>query len=431
MTTKSKTITGILSALAIAGGIYVISPGSDGGVFKPDCSIYKPGDTLDMRGKNYSYAYFSGLKGDSLNPIVIDATGATLSAGFDFKDCKFWKVYGFTVDQKSVSVARVAVSVHGYSDHGEFYNFKIINSGYGFWIKNEHEDLSDTNVSNHVLNYFSIHDFEMGNLFSHGTYIGSTEYPNKTRPVTINGVNYYPNPSMVGNIKIYNGYIHNVGRNGLMVCLAKYGKNEIYNVKIDTTGRERNQDQQGSGLQFGGYTSVYAHNNNINHTLLWGIRSFGGDSVKIESNTITNSGSNTDTIIKWVQNIAIGQDASFIASGAKMYFSIKGNTLSAPGSDLVKNIQIWKGTGLFSDKNEICSNTGTIAVDAGVTYTTTCTDVVLTPIPDPIPTPVPSETYTGKKGYWIISNKRIYYKVYVYTDGSYQIKTGDYNWYKL
>lgn len=52
--------------------------------------------------------------------------------------------------------------------------------------------------------------------------------------------------------------------------------------------------------------------------------------------------------------------------------------------------------------------------------------------PDPTPpepTP-PTETYTGRKGYWILESKRVYYKVFKYSDGRYQIKTGDYNWYK-
>jgi hypothetical protein len=52
---------------------------------------------------------------------------------------------------------------------------------------------------------------------------------------------------------------------------------------------------------------------------------------------------------------------------------------------------------------------------------------VVTPTPDP----VPSETYTGRKGYWILEGHRVYYKVYKLSDGTYQIKTGDYKWYKL
>jgi hypothetical protein len=50
------------------------------------------------------------------------------------------------------------------------------------------------------------------------------------------------------------------------------------------------------------------------------------------------------------------------------------------------------------------------------------------------PTPPPPDpnawTYTGKKGYWIVSGKRLYYALYKLSAGTYQIKTGDYTWYK-
>jgi hypothetical protein len=52
------------------------------------------------------------------------------------------------------------------------------------------------------------------------------------------------------------------------------------------------------------------------------------------------------------------------------------------------------------------------------------------PPPPPAPTPDSAWIYTGRKGYWILNSKRVYYKVYQ-TSGSYQIKTGDYKWYQL
>lgn len=73
----------------------------------------------------------------------------------------------------------------------------------------------------------------------------------------------------------------------------------------------------------------------------------------------------------------------------------------------------------------------------GKTITLTGTPIFLQPVGvtpgpvDPGPTPTPTETYTGKKGYWILESKRIYYKVYKLSNGSFQIKTGDYNWYKI
>lgn len=53
------------------------------------------------------------------------------------------------------------------------------------------------------------------------------------------------------------------------------------------------------------------------------------------------------------------------------------------------------------------------------------------PAPTPTPEPIKDTIYTGRKGYWILEGHRVYYKVYELSDGSYQIKTGDYQWYKL
>jgi hypothetical protein len=42
----------------------------------------------------------------------------------------------------------------------------------------------------------------------------------------------------------------------------------------------------------------------------------------------------------------------------------------------------------------------------------------------------PTPTYTGRKGYWVLEGKRVYYAVYKSSDGVYSIKTGNYTWYK-
>lgn len=401
---------------------YNILPGPDGGIFKANATNFLPGDIINLSG-NYSYAYFEKLKGSPDNPIIIKAVGTViLSKGFDLKDCQFVKVTGlingtknFIIDQKNVSTSAVGVSIHGYCSDLDFSGIIFQNCGYGSWCKND-EDFTDPKLSDWVLNNISFHDYEAYDLASHCFYWGATEYPNKSRPVLINGVNVYLNPSKLGNIKIYNGKIRNVGRNGIMLCLADTGVSEIYNNDIDTTGLELN-DQQGSGIQLGGYTSVYVHDNIINHSFLWGIRSFGGREVRIENNTIGITGDCGTGKPAWIimpQSIAIGEDASFTATGQKMFYTIKNNKAAT--------IQVWKGN--YGDVNEICGNTGKVTVDAGVTYlSNTCTDVI--PIPDPIPT----ETYTGKKGYWVLDNKRVYYAVYK-INGIYQIKTGDYTWYK-
>jgi len=389
---------------------YNINAASDGGIFGANATSYQPGDVINLSG-NYSYIYFEKLKGTASNPIILQATGpVTLSNGFDFKDCQFVKLNGLiggvksiTIDQNNSNSSAVAVSIHGYSSDIEVSGLIIKNCGYGSWCKNE--EFTDANLSNWVLNNISFHDFEMYNLASHGFYYGATEYPNKSRPVQIDGVNVYYNPSMLGNIKIYNGIIRSVGRNGVMLCIAATGQNEIYNIDADVCGLENN-DQQGAGIQLGGFTSCYVHNNTINHTYLHGIKSFGGDTVRIENNVVSNSGNNTVQQLNWPQNICIAQDPNYTGT---MFFTIKNNQLSFPAKD-VGNIQVYKGTGNFSDKNEICGNTGTVTVEAGISYlTTTCSPVVT---PPPTPTPVPAPVVVDKGFYTDKSGKRVYWLMY-------------------
>lgn len=440
MSTK-KNLLGTLTALAIGAAIYVLVPGGDGGVYKPDCSQFHRGDTMDMRARQYTYTYLDGLKGALGDSIVVLCDEKTLlTKGFDFKNCEYVKVIGFTVDQSNnPSFSGVAgITIHGKSAHMRFTNFKIINSGYGVWLKNEGDDLKDTTVSSWVLDGFEFDHFTMSTLHSHGFYAGATNWPNTARPVTVNGVQLYPNPSLLGNIKIHDGTIEKVGRNGVMLCIAPIGDNQIYNMVITITGLEPMQDQQGSNIQLGGFTSARVHHNKLDHALLWGVRSFGGAKIVIDSNTITNSGDNGQwkptawpagyTLTKWTQtpaSIAIGADPAFSATGTKMVFSIKGNELGAPG-----NIQIWPGN--YSTSNDICANVGTLDVAPGITYTSSCAPPppppppIITPIP---PAPIPQIVLT-KSGYWTIDNARLYYKVYK-TDGIFKVETSrSYTWYK-
>lgn len=78
---------------------------------------------------------------------------------------------------------------------------------------------------------------------------------------------------------------------------------------------------------------------------------------------------------------------------------------------------------------------GTINIAPGISKTLINNGLNVVPDCGSTPPPPPPAkdtvwTYTGRKGYWTLG-KRVYYKVYlIRPDSFYQIKTGDYNWYK-
>jgi hypothetical protein len=400
--------------------IYV-SKGSDNGSFLT--GGINPGDTVVFRASlnPFSYCYVNNIHGTKEDPVVFINEGgvAFLSAGIDIHNGTYIKVTGSgTSDKYGIYINQgqpggklgggVGLNISEKSAHIEFERFWVDSAQYGAWAKNEH--FCDSALITWVLDDIHVHDFKMTNLDQHGFYYGATEPFNKTRPSSCNGVNVYLDPSRLGNIRIHDGIIRNIGKNGVMVSLAMTGTNEIYNMDIDSTGNQLQQDQ-GTGISLG-YTNAYVHDNKVKNTWLWGIVAFGG-SVRIENNTVDSSGWNAakKQRLNWPQNIRV-QPLAVDSST----FIIKNNILSNPGSD-VASIQVYGGPWL-TNKNVICGNKNksgsdaTMKTDVGVVFKG-C-DVT----PPPPPPPAPSKQ-VYEKFYRVVSGKRKYYTLY--TDSTWQL----------
>lgn len=322
-------------------------------------SGYQPGDTVVIRASlnPWSYIYFGNILATAEKPLVVINEGGTveMNIGFSVEHSQYIKItgsgskdkYGFVIKRSP----QVAVAIYGRSAHVEVERFYAEDCSFGCWIKNEAD--CDTTINNWVLNYMSIHDFEMHNIRIEGFYMGSTDPNNFSRPKNCNGEQKFYKPSKLGNIKVYNGIIDGTGRPAIMLCNAQVGMSEIYNNIVRNTGREFN-DQQGTGISIGGYSRAYVHNNTVKNTYTWGIASLGGSGLlRIENNTVDSSGYLDGKTLNWPQNIMIDTRPTIPADSTT--FIIRNNKVSNPGKD-VKCIEVFNTLPTYSTKNIICGN---------------------------------------------------------------------------
>jgi parallel beta-helix repeat protein len=355
--------------------IYMTKGGDQGSYLNGSTYSYAPGDTLVLRASLNPWSYFSlgDFHGTASAPIVIINEGGQvqLQAGFNLENCTNVKIvgtgssdrFGFLIEHPSNG--GVAIDLHGKSAKVEVSNVHIRNKQYGFWIKNEAH--CDPTVNNWIISDITIHDVTIQNVSQEGFYIGSTA-PNNERPVFCNGQNIYPTPSRVGNIRLYNNVVDNTGRGGIQLSSANYGFNEIYNNTITNNGYEFDP-AQGNGIVLGGYTHAYVHDNTINNTFASGIFSLGSGEIRIENNTINNSGSLYGRTANG--NASIMMDTRPTTPVENTTFTIRNNKL---GAQTHNNITVYGST--FGTGNIICNNTlitgGTpsIFVIQGVTWGT-------------------------------------------------------------
>jgi hypothetical protein len=332
-----------------------------------------PGDTLVMKASQnpYSYVFLGGLKGEPGKPIVIINEGGTvqLQAGFQIEDCQYLKIagegskdkYGFSVE----GTRGVACVITKKCSDIEVTRLAVRNSEYGFWIKNEAD--CDSAINNWVLNNISVHDCLFRNLSSQAFYAGTTA-ANGERPIACNGVQVFPKPGRLGNIKIFNNDIDSTGRSGIQLSAASVGMSEIYNNRIRNSGRQMN-DQQGNGIALGSYTRAYVHHNDIKNTLTNGISCFGSGLVRIENNTVDSSGFLHGATLAWPWNILVDTRETIPADSIRVI--IKNNRVGVAGNKqqiyLGNTVKTW-AVGSVICNNSVKGKPAKVHVDAGISW---------------------------------------------------------------
>jgi len=379
----------LFSVSASAKKIYPVK-GADNSIYIYGPTYnYAPGDTFVLRasGGPYSFMEFVNVYGTPSAPIVVINEGGQVNIGqFRIRHVRYMKVrgigspshnYGFYMT--SPHFYQPAFDITGRSSNVEVNNVDINIMGYGFFIKQEAACEDSLQAPNWVIENISVHDTRMTNLNQEGFYAGSTA-PNGERPVVCNGVTIYPIPPRLGNIKIYNNIIDRTGRGGIQLSNAPFGNNEIYNNTISNCGTELN-DWQGNGIVLGAYTSAYVHDNTINNTLTSGIFSLGAGLVRIENNTVDNSGTLNGKTVEYSSSIYV--DTRQTSPVMPLQFIIKNNKLGKHTGGY--HIRIYKGLFPYAPNNILCDNTtftggaALASVENGIPYTS-CSGANQTPV---------------------------------------------------
>ena len=379
--TNSKNITASDTVkVTVEGSAYTvckgkrtyITKGSDNGFYLDASSFsYNPGDTLVLTAAQNPYSYFSleDVKGTSSCPVTIINEGGVVSMtdGMAFSDCQYVNVtgtgtsdkYGFFVQDPNS--AGVAIDIYGRSAYINVSNVQVHNKTYGFWVKEEASCIDSLQYPNWIINHISIHDNQIVNTNQEGMYLGSTD-PNGTRGVACNGDTIYPKPLRLGNISVYNNIIDSTNRSGIQLSCASSGYNHIYNNTISNCGFEQNADQ-GNGISLGGYSHGYVHDNVITNTYALGILCLGSGHIKIENNTVTNSGVLGSTTVPGMANIMVDTRLTTPTDSTRVF--VMNNTLNG-NTDY--GVRFYETYPTFRDSNVVCGNSNTVNVASTINW---------------------------------------------------------------
>lgn len=348
-----------------------ISKGTDNGRYIGSDWNYKPGDTFVIRANNnpYSYLSFDGIHGTEISPVVIINEGSQVKMGngMAFNNCTYIKItgtgskdsYGFYISDAGSN--GVAIQISGRSSNIEVSNIDIYKKTYGFWVKEEASCIDSLQFPNWIISNISLHNNRIRKVTQEGMYLGSTA-PNGEREIKCNGKTMHPKPLYLSNIKVYNNDIDSTNRSGIQLSCAASGNNKIYNNHVSNCGFEFN-DYQGNGISLGGYTQAHVYDNVISNTYAIGILVLGAGFIKINNNTINNSGILAGKRVNGMDGIMV--DTRFTKPVDSTVIQITNNRIN---NYTDYGIRLYKTCNTYKKDNIISHNTGTINVAEGISW---------------------------------------------------------------
>jgi hypothetical protein len=351
-----------------------IAPGADGGrYYLPDWIDWKPGDTLALQPGNWTYFALVGFRATAECPlrIVNDGAPVRLTAGFGFTDSSHIELdgtgapgteYGFSVENPSGQGA--AISISGTSEWIEAHHVSVTGTMYGVWAKHEADCDPKYQYPNWVIDHVTLRNLRISNVGQSAMYLGSTD-PNGHRGVSCNGVMTYPLPLRLGHFSIHDNIIRHTGRSGIQLSDAELGTSEIHHNDVAETGWELN-NQQGNGISLGGYTRAWVHHNRIRNTFIPCIMALGTE-ARIENNDVAGCGYLGTSVAQGMDGIMI--DTRETIPVTLSTFQVRDNAIGTVTGVGVRVYDSWK---TFGTANTICRNGGTLAIDPGVRYGTSC-----------------------------------------------------------
>lgn len=423
--TDDMTVT-VLKATGCGGirRIFTITADLQGKFFQTPA--WNPGDTIVVMNTGFRWAYFTadGVHGTASCPIVIINGGGQvrMQAGLAFSNSTYVHVtgtgdpntfYGFYISAEDIANPVARSNCLQFNMRSAFCEIDHIDEyaqTYCMWLKNE--VACQDSINNWRLVGFSIHDIRAKNINQDGFYLGSTS-PGGARSISCSGVNYFPLPSRLGSIHIYNIILDSVGRTGIQMSGADSGFNEINNCRVTRTGYEINP-QQGSGIIAGGYSSVYIHDNYVRNSYQHNISYLGAGLGRIENNDLDSAGhivyngvdtanigfssisSDTrGTTPTWPNTVGTVEPhtPTTALNGVQLNLWVRNNktgltTNTKPPSTTLYNIDIGAGFNTsqpWGTNNIVCNNTlqngqpAIFSVSSHITYSTDCSGTILPP----------------------------------------------------
>lgn len=342
--------------------------------------ILKPGDTIILPEKG-GFIYPGVLQGTPEKPIRIlpHPKGTTLTAGIDLRSPQNVIIEG----NKKILIQQakdgaditkipdgVGVAIYGKAENVTVSGIVFRNVGMGFKIKNEPS--CDKSLNEWVIRGIHITDCEATNVRWEWLYGGSTDLGGGRANLNCADGKTVA-PPLIGSWRILRNKISRSGRAAVQVSLSSEGVTEIAYNKIEDAGLERSTEQ-GNGINIGGLSKVWVHDNTINRTFTHGIASLGGIDVTIENNKIDNSGwLFPESPIAWAWSILVVTRGTNPVIPTR--FSIVNNITGKRGTggpqdkgweDIYVGDDVADGSRFVADGNFISGNTSMLTGKASI-----------------------------------------------------------------
>lgn len=414
-TTTSTTLPTTTSTTTIKPNVYTISAPSNG--ILTINGGYKPGDTIQLRGK-ITYLQILNLNGSLDNPIRITTypgepvlignpswNGSGYATAMTITNSHHIKMYGeskdklvFTGSTQDKRTAYNSVYISQLTDNIEIYNWTLINGGTGFVCKTDPTTDPRTYGTGTNLSNFSFHDFEVYGTLHEGLYIGHTatywdltaNVPFYGNPSQMDPTHKYVQPLMLNNVKIYNGYVHDVGYDGIQT--AAIDGLEIFKNRVTNWATGKNTAHNG-GILIGGRTvNTSTHDNIVIKG--WGelIQFYGSGGNHIITNNLLGFNENDGVSMRGAAAAAVKFTNNTIAVTGGNNLRINGYTGQTGSNRISMNLFVapLKGVGTIYPKNYVYLENGAVVEENSdykyTTQTTAGLDANLMRLPtSPIP----------------------------------------------
>lgn len=293
-----------------SGVKYTAYPAGDDDGYYDNIDL-QPGDTLVLEG-DFSYVFIEGKHGLRTCPIVVMNSNAgpvrLFNDQMEIRNSSYITVtgtgsadyYGFYVQGSALgtlALEKNGLSITGKSSNIKVTRMNITHVAMGIMIKEDPGCDVSQNFPNHVMDSIDIYDNWVHMTWLQGMYMGNTSPDNgpdsyDPRPEVCEGDTVYPQPTRLGNIRVYNNIVDSTGRSGIQLSAASGGKSYILSNNVKHSGMGGDEAQP-NGILVGSYSNVVISGNTVTNTLTHGIASEGAngvDNIVIEGNIIDSSG---------------------------------------------------------------------------------------------------------------------------------------------